>query len=423
MSTNDVESYLDHSHLTAADFTEFEQLVAARPDQRPALHTNWHPVLTSTHRDGAQWVSSSAVFKPCDTRAEPGEETYVRVYFDEDSRALPDRPHRPVPVPALAAELAEHLPGWSVQPCPLNPGRDLVELRERLWGGGPAPWDSVSAPHTALLLAGPGGERFLAVRPRPGHELVVRSALPDDDPDSLLGGVKPPARIVFSADATPATVAADVRDRLAPGYRQAAWQARTNSFAFAAEGLQQLSTAYIPGTGLPWSRRGEAGSFESEAGRNRAAWHYITTLTDQGPHLATGIRAFASVEDHLDPVTGPALRRLGESERALGRLREIREGWQDAMDCILPGHPKAQQVRDRAVDLRNQEAWEAAAPLRDGPFPALAAHVAPRVALPVPDRGQQVKAALARTGHPRGDFAVAPAPPLPPVLGTPRRTR
>ncbi|MGW3179556.1 hypothetical protein ACWDD9_09860 [Kitasatospora sp. NPDC001119] len=109
----------------AADFTEFEQLVAARPDQRPALHANWHPVLTSTQRDGAQWVSSSAVFKPCDARVdtELGEETYVRVYFDEDGRALPDRPRRPVPVPPLAAERSRAparvvRPALSPQPRP-----------------------------------------------------------------------------------------------------------------------------------------------------------------------------------------------------------------------------------------------------------------------------------------------------------------
>ncbi|WP_101383010.1 hypothetical protein [Kitasatospora sp. GP30] len=418
-------TYLDHARLTAADFTEFEQLVAADPDQRPALHADWHVVLASTRRDGDQWESSFAVFKPCDARAgiDFGDETYVQVYFDENGRALPDQPHHPVPVPALAAELAEHLPGWSVQPCPINPGRDLVELRQRLWGGGPPTWDSVSAPHTALALAGPGGERFLAIRPRPGHELVVRAARPDDDPDYYLSGVKPPARIVFPVDATPATVAADIRDRLAPGYRQAAWQLRTLSFTFATERLQQLSSDYIPETGYPRGRRGKSGAFGSEADRNRAAWRYITTLTDQGPHLAAGIRTAIRLEDRLDSTIAPALGRLSTTEEALARLREVRDAWQGAMAAIIPGHPESDQARDRAEGLRNQEAWEAAAPLRDGPLPVLSAHVAPRVALPVPDRDQQVKAALARTGHPRGDFSVAPAPPLPPVLGIPRRTR
>ncbi|MFF3069179.1 hypothetical protein [Kitasatospora sp. NPDC057936] len=365
------------------------------------------------------------MFKPCDTRTdtELGEETYVRVYFDEDGRALPDRPHRSGPVPPLAAELAEHLPGWSVQPCPLNPGRDLVELSERLWGGGPPPWDSVSAPHTALALAGPGGERFLAVRPRPGHELQVRSALPDDDPDCRLGAVKPPHRIVFRADATPATVAADIRDRLAPGYRQAVWHARTNAFTYAAEGLQQLSPAYIPEPGSSWGRHGEVGGFESEADRNRAAWRYITTLTDQGPHLVAGIRAAIRLEDRLDPSVAADLGRLPATEYALARLAEVRQAWQGAMAAIVGTSPEAGRTRARAERLRNQEAWETAAPLRDGPLPALAAHVGPRIALPVPDREQQIKAAMARTGRPRGDVSVTPAPPAPPPAGVPRRTR
>ncbi|MDH6709169.1 hypothetical protein P3T27_005915 [Kitasatospora sp. MAA19] len=416
MSTNDVESYLDHAHLTAADFTEFEQLIAASPDQRPALHADWHLVLTSTRHTGAQWESTYALFRPCDARAaaEPGNETYVRVYFDEDGRALPDQPHRPVPVPPLAAELAEHLPGWFVQPCPLNPGRDLVELSERLWGGGPAPWGSVSAPHTALSLAGPGGERLLAVRPRPGDELVVRAVRPDDAPDYRLDDVKPPVCIVFPTDAAPATVAAEVRDRFAPGYREAAWRARTNSFTFAAEALQRLSTAYIPEPGSPWGHHGEIGAFESEADRNRAAWRYITTLTEQGPHLAAGIRAATVIEDRLDPVVGPDLRRFYVTEAALASLQEIQDGWHGAMGAIVGTSPEAERTRDRAEDLRNQEAWECAAPITDGPLPALAAHVTPRIGLPTPNCEEQVKAALARSGHLRGQSTPAPAPPAPP---------
>lgn len=35
MPSNDVESYLDHAHLTAADFTAFEHLLAAQRDRRP----------------------------------------------------------------------------------------------------------------------------------------------------------------------------------------------------------------------------------------------------------------------------------------------------------------------------------------------------------------------------------------------------
>ncbi|MFF2078571.1 hypothetical protein ACFVXG_27925 [Kitasatospora sp. NPDC058162] len=424
MPTNDVESHLDHARLTTADFTVFEQLLAARRDRLPYPPADWHLVLTSTSI-GTQWQSAYALFRSCDalTTTESGNETYVRVYFDEDGRALPDQPHLPRALPPFAAELAEHLPGWSVQPCPLNPGRDLVELQDRLWGGGPPPWNSVFAPHSALALVGPGGERLLAVRPRPGHELVVRAARPDDAPGYHLDDVKPPVRLVFPTDAAPAMVAAEVRDRFAPGYREAVWRARTNSSTFAAEALQRLSTAYIPEPGSPWGHLGEIGAFESEADRNRAAWRYITTLAEQGPHLAAGIRAAIHLEDRLDPGVAPDLGRLGAAEYALARLQEGRDAWQGATAAIVGTSPEAERLRARAEDLRNQEAWDCAVPLTASPLPALAAHVAPRVALPVPGREQQVKAALARTGRLRSHGPAEPAPPGRPTPSAPHRTR
>ncbi|MFF2149701.1 hypothetical protein, partial [Kitasatospora sp. NPDC058190] len=86
MSYNDNESYLDHSHLTPADFTAFEQILAARRDSRPSLGSDWDLVLTHTSSTGKQWESTYALFRPCGAFG-TADEVYVRVYFDEAGRA------------------------------------------------------------------------------------------------------------------------------------------------------------------------------------------------------------------------------------------------------------------------------------------------------------------------------------------------
>ncbi|MFJ6382681.1 hypothetical protein ACIQI7_22105 [Kitasatospora sp. NPDC092039] len=172
MPDNDVESYLDHANLTTADFAAFEQLVVAQRERRPYTDSDWHLVLSSSARgsDG-RWESTHALFRPggaFGTR-DTSDKTYVRVYFDENGRALPDQPRAPRPLPRFAAELAEHLPGWTVQANLLVPGRDLAELGGQTWGWGRLPWTTVSAPHTALALTGPDCERLLAEEDRQGR--------------------------------------------------------------------------------------------------------------------------------------------------------------------------------------------------------------------------------------------------------------
>ncbi|MGW3073948.1 hypothetical protein [Kitasatospora sp. NPDC001132] len=412
MSYNDNTSYLDHSHLTPADFTAFEQILAARRDSRPYLGSDWDLVLTHTSSTGKQWESTYALFRPGGAFG-TADEVYVRVYFDEAGRALPDRPRRPAPAPPLAANLTAQLPGWSVQPCPVSPGRDLAELLEQTWGWGTPPWNIAAAPHIALSLTGPRGEKLLAVQVSEDAPLLVGALVPDGFAHTI-GAVKPPVPLAFTADATLATVASEITGSLAPRYQQAVWHERTGFVTYATNHIQDLTTAWIPAPDWPYGHHGKIGSFESEAARNRAAWGDIETLIDHGPHVVAGIRAAATIEDHLDPVIGPDLRRLYVTEGALTRLQEIRSGWQTATASIVGTHPKADQARRRAEDLRNREAWAHAVRAVDGSLPVLAAHVTPRIGFPAPDREAQVKAAIARSGHLRDQSAPAPATPAPP---------
>ncbi|MET8539910.1 hypothetical protein ABZW03_04530 [Kitasatospora sp. NPDC004799] len=426
MPSNDAESYLDHTHLTAADFTAFEHLLAAQRDRRPFTDSDWRLVLSSSaHGGDGRWESTYALFRPdgAFSNPSPDDETYVRVYFDKNGRALPDRPHAPGPLPPFAAELAEHLPGWTVQASPLAPGRDLAELRSQAWGWGRLPWNTASAPHTALTLTGPDGERLLAVRTDEDAPLLLGAAKPDDLPDYDPQAVHPPALVVLPADVPPATVATEVTTALGPRCRQAAWLARTSAATHAINAIRRLGTAYIPAPGDLWGR-GEIGSFDSLEARNRAAWPYAETLVSQGPYLVADIRSAATIEDHLNPAIGLDLRRLHVSETALNRLREVRDSWWDATAGTTGFHPEADQIRQHAEDLRNAEAWTESSRIADGPITALATHVTRRIGLPAPDREEQVKAAVARSGHLPGQSAPVPVPaptPLRPDARHPAR--
>ncbi|MGW2542140.1 hypothetical protein ACWC5I_15035 [Kitasatospora sp. NPDC001574] len=198
MNSNDTTTYIDHAGLAPADYADFEQLLAAPPGSRPAAASRWHLFLTQQNSSGQQWISSSALFVPA-AAADHYKPPVARVYFDEDGRALPDRPERAVPRSPFADRLAEQLPGWSVRPCPLNPGRDLDELADRAWGWGRTSWTTTTAPDTALALTGPEGEYLLAVRTAPDAPLLVGAARPADLPLFALGEVAPPAPVPVAA--------------------------------------------------------------------------------------------------------------------------------------------------------------------------------------------------------------------------------
>ncbi|MFF2657330.1 hypothetical protein ACFVUH_08185 [Kitasatospora sp. NPDC058032] len=396
--TDDTPAYTDHAALVPADYTAFEHLLAARRDGHPFIHPKWEMLLsTSSTSSPGTWEYAYALFHSplrfAFTDSSPAAEDVVRVFFDEDGRALPDRPASPRPDSPLSKDLAEHLPGWSVEACHLAPGRALVELEEQTWGWGGSQWTSTAGPHDASDLTGPAGERLLAVRLLPDAPILVGAAVPDGVRPFDLGQARPPAPLSVGPTAAAATAITSV---IAPRYRQAAWQARVGSMTFAIDSLRDLCSARITRPRRAGRRAGE--TFESEAVRGRAAWRHIETAIAAAPAVAAAIRAFTVAEDRLDPVVRKDLQQLTLTEGALTRLQEIRAGWQEEIAAFVDT-PDGSWLRRQAEDLRNQEAWPHAQRLAEGPLTALAAYITPRIGAPVPDREQQMKAALARAGN------------------------
>ncbi|MER7701582.1 hypothetical protein ABTX81_01600 [Kitasatospora sp. NPDC097605] len=419
---DDAPAYTDHADLAPTDFAAFEHLLAERRSDHPSIYPKWEMLLSSSTSPGGRWESSYALFhnpvRLAFAASSPVAEKLVKVFFDEDGRALPDRPRGPRPDSQLAKDLAEHLSGWSIEACHLAPGRALVELQEQTCGWGRGPWTSTTGPHDAADLTGPAGERLLAVQLAPNAPVIVGATVPEGVRPFDLGQVRPPAPLSTS-DSTAA--AAAIVGVIAPRYQQALWQARVASMTFAIDALR-LSSARITGARRA-GRRGSGDTFESEAARDRAAWRHIETALGTAPSVAAAIRASTVVEDHLDPVVHRHLQQLALTEEALTRLQEVRTGWRAAM-AAFADTPDGSWLRRHAEDLRNQEAWPHARRIAEGPLTALAAHVTPRIGAPVPDREKQVKAALARAGNlPARPSPTAPATTAPPPPGRHRPTR
>ncbi|MFF2819376.1 hypothetical protein ACFVT9_28115 [Kitasatospora cineracea] len=423
MPTNDAESFLDHAHLAEADFAAFERLFAARRDGNDRAHPDWELVSAHTSHLGGELQNSFAVFRPTGERGSTLPNHWeAKVYFDGAGRVLPERPGPPAPLPPLATALAAHLPGWSAQPCRLNPGRDLAELAVRLWDRHPSQWTSTTAPHSAFALDGPCGERLLVVQPHPDGQVFLRPARPDDAPEHQdFWAARPPEPLEFSADTDPAALAAEVEKRFAPAYQRAAWHARTIAVEDALVALDDLSVAYV----LPPNTRhlGEPDVFESAAARDRTAWRHLDVLADQGHHLIAGIRAVTTAEDRLDRDLGPRLRRLHYAENALNGIREIRNRWEVLATRTASDDPATARIRASAQDMRNNEAWSRTPWVPVMSLAVLAQDLTPRIGHPAPNRDKQVQAAVARTERrlagATADRAAAASPPAP----APRRIR
>ncbi|MFJ1707628.1 hypothetical protein [Kitasatospora sp. NPDC088346] len=389
---DDTDLYIDHADLRSEDFTAFEKLLAAHRDRIPWTDPDWESVMFAGHVSDGKWHEPNALFTPSRRSsawaASAGAKSAL-VYFDEDGRALPDRPRGPAPDSPLATHLTDRLPTWSAEPCHLAPGRDLADLQDQTWGWR-APWTTTVAPHDAALLTGPGGERLLAVQMGEDSPLTVGAAVPEGLGGYNLGSVRRPGTVSVPSGATPTALSAAINDTLAPQYRRALWEARTVVLGFAAEDIRDLG-----------------------ATRTRGLWSHVEVLLANGPHLLAGIRAATVADDHLDPAVGPQLPTLQTTADALTRLQEIRTTWEEATP---PGTgAESAPERRRLEELRDHQARPYALQLANGPLPDLAAHVTARIGAPVPDPDATARAARARSTR-------SPAPTSPPAGAAPATT-
>ncbi|WP_225080520.1 hypothetical protein [Streptomyces sp. CoT10] len=168
---------------------------------------------------------------------------------------------------------------------------------------------------------------------------------------------------------------------------RAAWRARVQALASAADGIRQasdqwdaVSDSYCDEDGWPVDETGYA---DGKVARDAAAWEHVETFLAHGPEVLAGVRAAAEPADYLDgPISADLL-----------RLRGI--------DSVL----------ERAGEIRNSEGWHYADELSySGAALARAAdHLADRIGVDQSAHTGRVQAALARSAS--GQHGASPTSP------------
>ncbi|MFD0314609.1 hypothetical protein [Streptomyces flavalbus] len=211
------------------------------------------------------------------------------------------------------------------------------------------------------------------------------------------------------SSATPDCQPQDVDER-------AAWRARVQALASAADGIRQasdqwdaVSDSYCDEDGWPVDETGHA---DGKVARDAAAWEHVETFLAHGPEVLSGVRSAAQPADYLDGPISADLLRLRGIDSVLERAGEIRREWDQVialMEGCMPG--SRELYEERAREIRNPEGWHYADKLRyRGAALARAAdHLADRISDNQSAHTGRVHAALARSAS--GQHGASPTSP------------
>lgn len=259
------------------------------------------------------------------TRTDSGEPSLT------SSPSTPDR-SRPLPgLTSFPAEVAARLDGWSAH---VRPEGDLLR--------GP---DGVDLAMTPL-------------RRRPGWRIVPVFT----DPALARVAARPalPAAIHLD-DHDPARAAVRIARRLLPTAELAVYVRRLDLLLDAvgeAAGRSGRAEQFRNGqrlSGETISRRYDGDGVEFVRDYT-AAWPHLDYVLDHAAPVLDRIRLLAPGAAVHDPSLWMPFPALHGMRDLVLEGRQLRGTWADAMSMILPGHPRTQEVRDRAKRLRAKDA-------------------------------------------------------------------
>ncbi|WP_148588778.1 hypothetical protein [Streptomyces sp. WAC01526] len=264
---------------------------------------------------------------------------------------------------ALFAEaLATRLPGvWAVTAREHTAYTDQFPLREKLWGFGHVRWalSEFVLQRDAVLTSDSGAELVVIDRPLRRHEFLVAALEPRGINAS--DAVKAPDGVVVSAD--PARAAATVAGRLLPRYERAVHQARIEHLAVAvAAGERALAEWDAVSDSLcdddHWPLDDRYGLRQQQ--RDAEMWAQFAPFLDHGPALLAHAEQTLPLLDPADRAAGRWPYRLRVLRDALADGARVQSDFQVVADALVPDHPRAKEVFDRAVAERNAEGWDCA---------------------------------------------------------------
>jgi hypothetical protein len=327
--------------------------------------------------------------------------------------------------------MAARLPGWDTHIRELISAAHHADLAELVWDS--APRDSAFAQHRfpeAAVLTGPGGARLTAFRTRSRDQVVISALRPDWMPADLVepGDLRIPKALAVSRH--PVQAAAQVQERLLPGYEQAVWRVRVRALAKAAAGIAQASEQW---NALAESFRAADGRFdtagykEGKAVRNAVAWQHVETFLAHGHEVLAGVKAAVTGADYIRSPISADLREARIVASTLARATTMRSGWEDVTSGLATAPPGTREIYlERAHRLRDADGWRYAEELSHSgaALARAAAHLTDRIGTRTPTDTDRVQAALNRSSANAQGATAAPAPaPAPQLPVAERRTR
>ncbi|WP_435244440.1 hypothetical protein [Streptomyces sioyaensis] len=272
------------------------------------------------------------------------------------------RPQERADLALFAEALAARLPGsWTAATREHADYSDQFPLRERLWGFGHARWalSEFVLQRDAVLTSDCGAELIVVDRPLRRHEFLVAALAPQGI--NVTDAVKAPDGIVVSAD--PARAASAVADRLLPRYEHAVHQARIEHLAESvAAGERALAEWDAVSDSLcdddHWPLDDRYGLRQQQ--RDAEMWAQFASFLDHGPALLAHAEEILPFLDARARAAGRWPDRLRAARGALEAGARVQADFQVVAEALLPDHPRAKEVFDRAVVERNAEGWDCA---------------------------------------------------------------
>ncbi|WP_364709062.1 hypothetical protein [Streptomyces ossamyceticus] len=198
---------------------------------------------------------------------------------------------------------------------------------------------------------------------------------------------------------------------------RAAWRARVQALASAADGIRQasdqwdaVSDSYCDEDGWPADETGYA---DGKVTRDAAAWEHVETFLAHGPEVLAGVRAAAQPADYMDGPISADLLRLRGIDSALERAGEIRREWDQVIALMEGSMPGSRELyEEQAREIRNSEGWHYADELSyTGAALARAAdHLTDRISDDQSAYTGRVQAALARSASGQHGASAASPP-------------
>lgn len=198
---------------------------------------------------------------------------------------------------------------------------------------------------------------------------------------------------------------------------QAAWRARVQALASAADGIRQasdqwdaVSDSYCDEDGWPVDETGYA---DGKVARDATAWEHVETFLTHGPEVLASVRAAAQPADYMDGPISADLLRLRGIDSVLERAGEIRHEWDQVIALMEGSMPGSRELyEERAREIRNSEGWHYADELSySGAALARAAdHLTDRIDDDQSAHTGRVQAALARSASGQHGASAASPP-------------